>query len=309
MSGPLAEVAPGARVGFVGLGRMGRPMLGRLVAAGYRVTGYDADAAVRERVRGEVPAADVAEELTAVAAGAAAVVLMLPDSAVVAAVLGALAGRLRSGQVVVDMGSSEPAETVRHARSLAAAQVGLVDAPVSGGVAGAESGTLTVMVGGEEADARRVTPLLSQLGARIVRVGPAGAGHAVKALNNLLSASHLLATSEALAVAARFGLDAPTVLDAINTSSGRSGSSEVKWPRHVLPGTYDSGFALRLMLKDVGIAVSLARSVGGAAPLAEETVRLWSQAAAALPADADHTEVARWVAERSGAAAGSGGKG
>ncbi len=107
-------------------------------------------------------------------------------------------------------------------------------------------------------------------------------------------------------MARRFGLDARTVLDAINTSSGRSGSSEVKWPRYVVPQTYDSGFALRLMLKDVGIAVSLAHAVGGAAPHAEETARLWSAAAEALPPGADHTEIARWVGERADAAPVSG---
>jgi 3-hydroxyisobutyrate dehydrogenase len=120
-----------------------------------------------------------------------------------------------------------------------------------------------------------------------------GAGHAVKALNNLLSATHLLATCEAMAAAAEFGLDVPTVLDAINTSSGRSGSTENKWPNYIVPRTFDSGFSLRLMLKDIRIALGLATAAGTPATLSALAVDQWSQAASALPETADHTEIAR----------------
>ena len=128
-----------------------------------------------------------------------------------------------------------------------------------------------------------------------MHVGDVGAGHAVKALNNLLSATHLLVTSEAMAAAAAFGLDVPVVLDAINTSSGRSGSTENKWPNFIVPGTFDSGFALRLMLKDMRIALGLAESAGTESRLSAAAVELWAQAADDLPADADHTEIARWL--------------
>jgi 3-hydroxyisobutyrate dehydrogenase len=133
------------------------------------------------------------------------------------------------------------------------------------------------------------------LGARIVAVGDVGAGHAVKALNNLLSATHLLVTSEAMSAAAEFGLDVPTVLDAINTSTGRSWSTQTKWPDYVVPRTFDSGFSLRLLLKDMRIALGLAETMGTPASLAAAATELWALAADELPADADHTEIARWL--------------
>ena len=290
----MTAIGPGAAVGFVGLGRMGAPMAARLARAGYVVRGFDvSDRATNlwtERT-GFTPAATLA----ASAAGAAAVIFMLPDSAVVRRVMDDLLPDLASGTVVVDMSSSEPLVTRELAAQAAGHGVTLVDAPVSGGVAGAVSGRLTIMAGGAPGDVARVRPLLDVLGARVVPVGGVGAGHAVKALNNLLSATHLLATSEAMVAAAEFGLDVPTVLGAINSSSGRSGSTENKWPNFIVPHTYDSGFSLRLMLKDMRIALGLAESSGTPAALSAAAVDLWAQAAQALPADADHTEIARWL--------------
>ena len=291
----MSEIKPGARIGFIGLGKMGGPMSLRLAGAGYRVHGYDvSEAALRswaERVPGAVAAASPA----AAARDAAAVILMLPDSAVVTSVLADVLPAMRPGEVVADMSSSEPAATRSLAAEAAGHDVALVDAPVSGGVSGAERGSLTVMAGGPAAEVRRVRPLLDVLGSRVLHVGDAGAGHAVKALNNLLSATHLLVTSEAMAAAAAFGLDVPVVLDAINTSSGRSGSTENKWPNFIVPRTFDSGFALRLMLKDMRIALGIAEAAGTESRLSAAAVELWAQAAADLPADADHTEIARWL--------------
>ena len=286
-------IRAGATIGFVGLGKMGTPMATLLAEAGYRVQGYDvSEQAVRhwaERTEGARPAAS----LDAAAAGAAAVILMLPDSAVVRRVMDGL--DLAPDTVVVDMSSSEPLVTRELAAEAARRAVTMVDAPVSGGVASAVSGKLTIMAGGAPDDVARVRPLLDVLGARVVHVGDVGAGHAVKALNNLLSATHLLATSEAMMAAAEFGLDVPTVLAAINTSSGRSGSTENKWPNFIVPRTFDSGFSLRLMLKDVRIALGLAEAAGTPAALSSAAADLWAQAARALPEDADHTEIARWL--------------
>jgi 3-hydroxyisobutyrate dehydrogenase len=269
---PMNEIAPGAVVGFIGLGRMGGPMAARLAEAGYRVQGYDVSeqALAAWAARGGTPA----ESPAAAAAGAAAVVLMLPDSAVVRSVLAGLLGDAPRGAVVVDMSSSEPAVTRELAARARQHGLTLVDAPVSGGVAGAVKGSLTIMAGGAPGDVRRVRGLLDVLGARVMHVGDVGAGHAVKALNNLLSATHLLATSEAMAAAASFGLDVPTVLQAINSSSGRSGSTEKKWPDFIVPGTFDSGFSLRLMVKDMRIALGLADSAGTQARLAAAATEL-----------------------------------
>jgi 3-hydroxyisobutyrate dehydrogenase len=301
-------IAPGATVGFVGLGRMGSPMAGRLAAAGYRILGFDVSERARESWAGQlpdpaatVPAATVpAATVPAAAAaadGAEAVILMLPDSSVVTDVLlrhGLLAAAA-AGAVVVDMSSSEPRVTRDLAATAASHGVTLVDAPVSGGVTGARQGSLTIMVGGPAAAAERVRPMLEVMGSRVLHVGDCGAGHAVKALNNLLSGTHLLVTSEAMAAAAEFGLDVPAVLDAINTSSGRSGSTENKWPNYIVPGTFDSGFPLRLLVKDMRIALGLEQSAGTPARLSAAATEIWAEAAAGLPAEADHTEIARWL--------------
>jgi 3-hydroxyisobutyrate dehydrogenase len=194
---------------------------------------------------------------------------------------------------VIDMGSSEPQRTRRLAARAGELGIELLDAPVSGGVPAAVAGTLTIMVGGPAAVLDRQRPMLELLGARIVHVGDHGAGHAVKALNNLMSAAHLLATSEAMHAAAAFGLDLKVVLDVVNTSSGRSGSTENKWPNFVLPGTFDSGFSLDLMVKDMRIALGVAEVGGVTTPLSRRAIELWEHAAAILPPGADHTEIAR----------------
>lgn len=295
-----SPLAPGAEVAFIGLGRMGLPMASRLEAAGYRVRGHDlADAARRALAEAGAVAASSASEA---AAGAEAVILMLPSSAEVGAVLidGGLLDELDTAATLIDMGSSEPLRTRELAQRAAARGVGMIDAPVSGGVRGALAGSLTIMVGGDPALVARCRPLLGTLGRAVMHVGPVGAGHALKALNNLLSATHLLASCEALAIGRRFGLDPQVMLDAINVSTGRCASTERKLPDFVLTGSFDSGFALALMLKDVGIAVALGEGLGIEPALAERALEVWGEAAAALDDDADHTEIARWVEGQEG---------
>ncbi|WP_342660467.1 2-(hydroxymethyl)glutarate dehydrogenase [Rhodococcus ruber] len=285
-------------IAFIGLGNMGAPMAQRLLEAGHRVIGYDtsADALRVLSEEGGVAASSAASA----ASDADVTVLMLPNSEVVEAVLDSgLAAALKPGSILMDMGSSEPLRTRALATKLSRERsVELVDAPVSGGVKGAVAGTLTIMVGGREYSVARVTPILERLG-RPVAVGDVGAGHALKALNNLLSATHLLVSSEALHVGARFGLDPEIMLDVINASSGRSGSTQSKWPDFVLPQTYDSGFALMLMLKDMRIATGLARQMGLPSLLGEEAVAQWARASEALGPSADHTEIARWIPDES----------
>jgi 3-hydroxyisobutyrate dehydrogenase len=283
-------------VGFVGLGRMGTPMVQRLAAAGIAVRGYDT--APRPELAGVVT---LVQEAALVADGVPVVVLMLPDSAAVEAVArgAGLLDALAPGTVLVDMGSSEPLRTRALAEEVAARGAVLVDAPVSGGVSGATAGTMTIMVGGPEDVVAPLGPFFAVLG-RMRHVGPVGAGHALKALNNLMSAAHLLASSEALLAGQRFGLDPAVMLDAVNGSSGRSGSTENKWPNFVLPGTFDSGFALGLMLKDIRIALGLAEATGAPSALAARTVELWTEAAAALGPAADHTEIVRWLRQERG---------
>jgi 3-hydroxyisobutyrate dehydrogenase len=283
-------------IGIVGLGHMGLPMACRLAEAGYSVRGYDRDASARAGFEKEsgVPAA---ASLAAAAAEARAVVLMLPTSPVVREVLlteGLLAA-MPPGSLIIDMGSSEPTQTRELAEAAGRSGVQLVDAPVSGGVVGARAGTLTVMVGGTDEQFGDCRPLLQVLGGKVLRAGPVGAGHALKALNNLLSATTLLISCEALLVGRRFGLDPQLMLEAINVSTGRSWSTEHKLPSFVVPGTFGDGFRLQLMVKDLRTAVALAEATATPIPLGEAAAALWERAASTLSEDADHTEIARWV--------------
>ncbi|MBO0850340.1 MAG: NAD(P)-dependent oxidoreductase [Pseudonocardia sp.] len=289
---------PPAAVGFIGLGRMGQPMARNLVAGGVAVYGHDPAPDPRRALADVITHRDSPAE---VAADASTVILMLPDSNVVESVVrGGLLDAMRPGSLLVDMSSSEPLRTQGMAREVAARDVTLVDAPVSGGVSGARAATLAVMVGGPDEAVASLVPLLSLIG-RVRHVGEVGAGHALKALNNVMSAAHLLASSEALLAGQRFGLDPAVMLEVINGSSGRSGSTQNKWPNYVLPETYDAGFAIGLMVKDIRIALALAEATGTPSELTKRTVQLWGQAADQLGADADHTEIVRWLrTERSG---------
>ena len=279
---------------------MGTPMANRLAAAGHRLRVYDIAPAARarhERLDGVAVVNHVAE----IADGADVVILMLPDSAVVTQVLLAdgLLGHVAPSAVVVDMSSSEPGRTRELARVAADRGVTLVDAPVSGGVAGARNGSLTIMLGGPPSVLDRLRPVLEVLGSQVMHAGDiVGAGHAVKALNNLMSAAHLLASSEALLAGRQFGLDPEVMLSIVNSSSGRSGSTQLKWPKYILPEAYDSGFGLRLMLKDMRIALQLEQEAGVPALLGQAAVAAWAAAAEDLPPAADHTEIARWLAAR-----------
>ena len=285
-------------IAFVGLGNMGFPMVANLVSAGFSVRGFDVSKAAVAKVRtvGAVGAASAADA----AAGADVVILMLPNSRIVASVIEGLTAEsaLAPGTIVVDMSSSEPVATQDLATQLDTIGVGLVDAPVSGGVTGAQKGSLAIMAGGSDEGVERVSRVLAALG-NVTRTGPVGSGHAVKAFNNLLSATHLWATSEVMIAGKKFGLDPEIMLEVFNHSSGRSGSTENKWPNFILGETYNSGFGLALMLKDMRIALGLAEATDAPHQLGSEAVALWAQAAADLDPAADHTEVARWLTARS----------
>jgi len=266
---------------------MGQPMAANLAKEGFAVRSFDLNGT------GSSPSVRDA------AAGAEVVITMLPDGeAVRKAVLEALPA-LDSGTVVVDMSSSDPAATRALGTMLAARGIELVDAPVSGAVPKAIDGTLTIMAGGNAATLKRITPLLEKMGDRVFHVGPLGAGHAVKALNNYLGAAGTLAGFEALLIARAYGLDPKPMLEAINASTGRNSATERKIPQQVLTGAFASGFRLALMVKDVGIAYRLARDLGIDAPYLREALKLWRDAQRCLPADADHTRAYEYLKRRS----------
>jgi len=276
-------------VGFIGLGRMGQPMAANLATEGYRVRSFD--------LNGTGSCRSIADA----AKGAQVLITMLPDGAAVReAVLEALP-HLPPNAIVIDMSSSDPAGTRALGAALQVREIHLLDAPVSGAVAGAKSATLAIMVGGSREYLKKVKPVLSALGRQIFHVGPLGAGHAVKALNNYLGAAGTLAGFEALLVARAFGLDPKPMLEAINASTGRNSTTERKIPRDVLTGAFASGFRLALMTKDVGIAAELARGLKLETPFLKETLRLWKQAEKYLQPGADHSEIYKFQEKLAGA--------
>lgn len=296
MTTPATPSASNDRlVAFIGLGRMGLPMSKSLMQAGYTVVGFDPSEAARQAF--QEAGGSPAPTATAAVEGAAYVILMLPNSRIVEAVISEARDALDQGTTVIDMSSSEPLSTRKLAESLKEDGVTLIDAPVSGGVIRAVDGTLTIMVGASNDDFDRIQPLLKSMG-EPRRAGDVGAGHAAKAINNLMSATHLLISAEGIEAGKRFGLDPALLIDIINTSTGRSGSTETKYPKFILPETYDSGFALDLLLKDMRIAASLAKDLGTPTSLADASIAVWAQASQDLPAGADHTEIARWVTHK-----------
>lgn len=294
-------IRPGERVGFIGLGNMGTPMAARLLGGGYVVVGFDPNPAAGSQLEehgGFERAASMAEACQ----GVKAIVLMLPNSAVVHTVLteGSVFDSADLNALIIDMSSSQPSATVEETAEAVKRGLRMIDAPVSGGVPAARDGSLTIMAGGPQAWVDEAMEILSLMGKHIVHAGDAGAGHALKAINNFLSASTLLASSEALVVGAKFGLKPDVMTDAINSSSGRSWSSQTKWPRYVLPRTFASGFLMSLLVKDTRIAVELARESGIPVPYAETTLQMWEQAMSELPDGADHTDIHRFVENHAG---------
>ncbi|MCD6040801.1 MAG: NAD(P)-dependent oxidoreductase [Burkholderiales bacterium] len=268
-------------VAFIGLGVMGKLMAARLAPA-YRMRTYDLNG------KGNCKSAREA------AWGADAMITMLPDGdAVREAVLDALPS-LRPGAVVIDMSSSEPAGTRALGVALARNKVEMIDAPVSGARFKAKDGTLAIMAGGKRKAFTKSLPVLRKLGTEIFHVGPLGAGHAVKALNNYLGAAGTLAGFEALLVAEKLGLDPKPMIAAINASTGRNSTTARKIPQDVLTGRFASGFKLGLMAKDVGIAADLARGLRLRTPYLRETLRQWKAAQKAMPRSADHTEIYKY---------------
>jgi 3-hydroxyisobutyrate dehydrogenase len=226
------------------------------------------------------------------------VITCLPSSREVETLVdgpGGLLEGLARGAILVDCTSGDPDTSTRIAARLAPRGVRFLDAPVSGGTAGAESGTLTVMVGGNIETLEAVRPILQRFGQKIVHCGPVGAGHALKAVNNALLASHIWATAEGLAVAVRAGVDPAIALDVINASSGRSNASMNLFPDRVLTRAFPRTFRLALLDKDVGIAADVARSARVPAPLLQLTAELYRLAHDALGEEADHVEAVKMV--------------
>ena len=291
------------RVGFIGLGVMGRPMASHLSRAGHPLQLFDAAPGVAAELAGALPDAVAAVSPAALAAASDIVVTMVPNGEVVRSLVAGDDGLLQGfapGALLLDTSSSEPWLTEQTAEVLRARGVAMVDAPVSGAEWGAKAAELVFMVGGAAADLERVRPLLAAMGKAVFHVGGLGAGHAMKCLNNLITSVNLLALSEGLAMGKRYGLDPEAMVDVLNASTGMSWVAQTHIKQRVISRRFDDPFKLALMVKDIGIAMALARATGTPAPLSEAAQRLWRSAADAASPDASVSELVRWVERTSG---------
>lgn len=290
------------RVAFLGLGAIGAPMA-RQLARRFDLAVWNRTASRAVAFASTHHGASHARTPADAASGRDFIVTCLPTSNEVEQILdgptGLVAG-LQRGALVIDCTSGDPDGSRRIAARLAGAGVGFIDAPVSGGVSGAEQGILTVMCGGSAADVEKARPVLEAFGRKIVHCGDVGAGDAVKAVNNAMLAVHIWAAAEGLAALKKSGVDPKVALDVINSSSGRSNTSENLFPERVLTRAFPRTFRLALLDKDLRIAADFARAQKVSSPLLQLTSELFRAARLALGEEADHVEAAKLVEQWAG---------
>jgi 3-hydroxyisobutyrate dehydrogenase len=272
-----------SKVGFVGLGAMGSVMSPLLVKAGYQVFGYDIIANID--VSSGVKQLDTLDDF----AQFDAIIFMLPNSKIVSQVVTKLL-EINTKSILIDMSSSDPRETKKLGKTIETKGLKFLDAPVSGGVSRAKTGDLMIMAGGKEQDLEEVKDLLSVMGT-VQFAGPLGSGHAIKALNNYVSAAGLIASFEALATARSFGIKPENFLKIINGATGKNNTTEVKLDKFVVSEQFNSGFALDLMVKDVSIAHNLIKDLSSDNPLSSDVYNYLSESLKLLGDNPDHTEV------------------
>ncbi len=264
------------KIGFIGLGNMGGPMAANLVKAGHTVTGFDLTAPCPEGVTRAPSAAEAAS-------AADVVITMLPNGAILRAVAAEVIPAMRAGAVLCDCSTVDVDSARAVAEQAAAAGIGALDAPVSGGVGGATNGTLTFMAGGTDAAFATVKPLFDIMGQKAVHCGEAGAGQSAKICNNMILGVTMIATCEAFALADKLGLDRQKMFDVVSTSSGYSWSMNAYCPAPgVGPTTpadngYKPGFAAELMLKDLRLSQQAADSADADTPMGQLATALYTQ--------------------------------
>jgi 3-hydroxyisobutyrate dehydrogenase-like beta-hydroxyacid dehydrogenase len=274
-------------VSVIGLGLMGRPMARALLAAGFDARGWNRSPLAAETVVGIPLCATLPD-----AAQAEICLLMLSDSPATDSVLAQIEPHLRAGQLVLDMGSSDPARSKTHGARLAAKRIGWVDAPVSGGPEGAAGGTLAIMAGGSDADVARARPVLDALGGNVVHVGGPGAGHTTKVINQLIVGLAIEAVAEALTLAEKCGLDPQRVQQALRGGFADSKVLQIHGMR-MIQRAYVPGGRARLQLKDLRHAVALAAEAGIHLPHLESAVALYERLVAQGDGDLDHSALHR----------------
>lgn len=279
-------------IGFIGIGNMGFPMAACLLRAGHDVQVFDTRAEQAKAFVQEI-GGNAAENLPALAAASDTIITILPTSAVVARVVEEMLPTLRPDALLIDMTSGVPSVTRSLAARVAERGATLIDAAVSGGVARARTGQLAIMAGGDDAALTRARPVLEAMGSNILRTGGVGSGQAMKALNNLVSAGGFLIGTEALLIGQKSGLDPATMVEVLNASTGMNNSTQKKFVQYVLSRSFDSGFGLDLMVKDLSIALEIAKDAATPAPFAALCREIWAAASTMLGPGADHTALAK----------------
>jgi 3-hydroxyisobutyrate dehydrogenase-like beta-hydroxyacid dehydrogenase len=289
----------GETIGFIGVGRMGQPMAARLLAAGHKLVAYDVQGQALSAIAAK--GAETAKSAAEVASRAEIVMTSLPMPDVVREVAldatGIAAGTRR--RIFVDLSTTGPRMAQAIAGELATHDIIAMDAPVSGGIAGAVNGTLAVMLSGPKAEAERLTPILAHIG-KVFYIGTKpGMGQMMKLINNLLSATATAATSEAVVLGVKAGLDPRVMIDVINAGSGRTTASADKFPRAILPRTFNYGFALGLMAKDVNLCIAEAEALQVPMWIGNAVKQLWLYGLAQGGPDQDFTalitHLEKWV--------------
>jgi len=285
------------RIAFIGVGRMGSPMAGRLLAAGHSLSVFDTSpAAVAQLAAQGARAASSAAEA---ARGAELVMVSLPSPATVRAAAAEVAG-VSGVSVFVDLSTSGPAASQAIAATLAPAGIAVVDAPVSGGVKGAATGKLTLMVAGPSAAVNRTRALLELFGRVVVVGAKPGLGQTLKLANNLMSAASLAIAAEAMAMGVKAGLDPAVMLEVLNASSGRNSATQDKIPKHVLNRRFDFGFANALSFKDVRLCLEEAEALGVPMVVGAAVRQMLSITQQVCGQQADCTELVKVLEEWSG---------
>ena len=279
----MGELMTIKNIGFIGLGAMGSVMAPLIVKSGWNVFGYDINTKI-DKSSGVKQVEDINEF-----SSLDVIIFMLPNGRIVSEMaIKLLEINLKS--VFIDMSSSDPRETQELGKKLKSKGIKFLDAPVSGGVARAKTGDLMIMAGGNEQLLEEVNDLLSVMG-KVQFAGPLGSGHAIKALNNYVSAAGLISSFEALATARSFGIKPENFLKIINGATGKNNTTEVKLDKFVISEKFNSGFALDLMVKDVSIANSLIRDLSSNKPFSNDVLNHLSESLKALGGNPDHTEV------------------
>jgi len=288
-------------IGFIGLGKMGFPMARRLIAAGHALTVYDIR---KDAVDGLVAlGAQAAGSMREVADRVDTILLSLPTPDIVEAVTVGKGGLIEGNRVrrIVDLSTTGSVMAKRIFEALKEREIVQIDSPVSGGVSGAEKGTLAVMVSGPREEAMALEPVLSIIGKFFFISEKSGAGQTMKLCNNVLSATAMAATSESVVTGVKAGLDPRIMVDVINAGSGRNTASESKFPKNIIPRTFDLGFTNGLMMKDMNLFLSEADALGVPVEVSKAVAHLLQMACTEIGAEADLTTIVQPLEKRAGA--------